>query len=74
MGQKQKFYLFRFVYKNEDESGSYMGIAGPYPLKQKTLITAADATDIFWDEEYEKAKLDKQFRNYLAQMEESLRE
>jgi uncharacterized protein YbaP (TraB family) len=74
MGQKQKFYLFRFVYKNEDESGSYLGIAGPYPLKQKTLITAADATDIFWDEEYEKAKLDKQFRNYLAQMEESLRE
>lgn len=70
LGKKKKFYLFKLTYDYEDGKESYLGIAGPYELNSKTLVTYSDASGIYYDELFDKNKTDKQFKAYLADMEE----
>jgi uncharacterized protein YbaP (TraB family)/predicted Zn-ribbon and HTH transcriptional regulator/putative component of toxin-antitoxin plasmid stabilization module len=67
-GKKQKFYLFNVVYKNEEEGTkeSYLGIAGPYSPAGKEIVTYADFSGIYSDEQWKKTETDKLFRLYLA--------
>ncbi|MFL5809553.1 MAG: hypothetical protein ACJ749_08520, partial [Flavisolibacter sp.] len=74
MGKKQKFQIFKVSIKGEDASEAHLGVAGPYLITGKELITYADGTGIYWDEEFNKSKIDKQFRSYLQQIEEYLKE
>lgn len=69
MGKKQKFYLFKISFEGEDYSSSYLGITGPYALTDTGIITSSDASGCYWDEEYDKKKIDEQFRKHLAGME-----
>jgi uncharacterized protein YbaP (TraB family) len=74
MGKKQKFQLFKVNIKGEDGSESYLGVAGPYVVMGKELVTYADGTGLYWDEAFNKLKIDKQFRAYLQQIEEYMKE
>jgi hypothetical protein len=74
-GQRKKFYLFRvdFNYEEEDEASSYLGIAGPYEKEAKNLETTNDATEVYYDEEYDKKTVDQQFRELLKKAEDYIK-
>jgi hypothetical protein len=66
--------LFRINFKNEDYSSSYLGITGPYSPDSKELIAFNKATAIFWEEEFDKKKIDGQFEKLIADQENYLKE
>lgn len=74
MGKKQKFYLFKVSFEGEDYSSSYLGITGPYSMTDQKIITSSDASGCYWDEEYEKKKVDEHFKKHLSDIEKYLRE
>ncbi len=61
-GRKQKFFLFH-VYA-EGEPG-YLGIAGPYG--NGTKGARGSITNLVWDEDYERSKVDRLFKKYLEE-------
>jgi len=72
MEKKQKFYLFKVDFKNE-ESYSYLGITGPYSLTSKEIVISSGAAGGYWDEEFDKRKIEEQFKEYLSSTEEYLK-
>ena len=50
-----------------------MGIAGPYSLDAKDLKTNNDGTDIYYNEEFSKKAVDKQFKELLIKGEEYIK-
>lgn len=70
MGKKQKFYLFKVTFGEEDYKSSYLGITGPYSISSKEIITSSGASGAYWDKEYDKLKIEKHFKKYLADTEE----
>jgi hypothetical protein len=73
MGKKQKFYLFVVSMEGEDETQSYLGIAGPFDPAGKKLDTYGKVTNFYWTEEYNKTKVDAHFKTFLKEAEESLK-
>ncbi len=77
MGRLQTFYLFKisvgFSSGEEDSLVSHLGIAGPYTAGSTHLITSSDASAIHWEEEYDAAKLDEQFKKLLQSSEDALK-
>jgi hypothetical protein len=70
-GEKQKFLLFKIVYKYEDaDPETYLGITGPYPLNKKKIITDSKVSGLFTEEFYDAKKIDKQLKTYLLEVEE----
>jgi hypothetical protein len=71
-GEKKRFFLFRLIYRNEEEgkSESYLGMAGPFELDPRNLESNKDALEINFDEAYNKKTLDTDFRNLLRKGEE----
>ncbi len=74
MGKKQKFYLFKVEFEGEDYSSSYLGVTGPYSLSGKDIITSTDASGVYWDEEYDKKKIDEHLKSLLSEMEAYIKE
>lgn len=74
-GKKQRIYLFRIGYSEEEagEKSSYLAIVGPYALDAKNLETSSDASDIHWDEEFDKKKINTHFDSLLKKGEEYLK-
>lgn len=74
-GKKMRFYLFKISFEEEegDEPGTFLGIAGPYELDQKNLVTSNDATGYQYDEPYNKKQVDKHFRTLLDNAEEYIK-
>lgn len=74
-GQKKRFFLFRLGFNDEDgkEEETHLGIAGPYSLDSKDLKTNNDGTDIYYDEEFSKKTVDKQFKELLIKGEEYIK-
>jgi uncharacterized protein YbaP (TraB family) len=74
-GKKQRIYLFRIGYSEEEagEKSSYLAIVGPYALDAKNLETSSDASDIHWDEEFDKKKINIHFDSLLKKGEEYLK-
>jgi uncharacterized protein YbaP (TraB family) len=73
MGKKQKFYLFKVVFEGEDYSYSYLGITGPYELSSKEIVTVSEVSGVSWDEEFDKKTIESQFKKYLSDFEEYLK-
>jgi hypothetical protein len=73
MDKKQKFYLFKVLYSDDDAPSSYLGITGPYPLSGGEIITSSDASGVVSDEEYNKSKIEEQFKKYLSETEDYLK-
>lgn len=71
-GEKKRFFLFRLGFKNDEEKEqeSYLGIAGPYTLDPQYLETNNDATEIFYEEEFSKKSIDRQFKELIKKGEE----
>ena len=66
-GKKKKFFLFKITLQFEEgEKESYLGIAGPYDLNTKELISYSDAGGINWQEPFNQSKTGKHFGSYLA--------
>jgi hypothetical protein len=74
MGKKQKFYLFKVSFEGEDYSSSYLGITGPYALTNQGIVTSSDASGCYWDEEYDKKKIEEHFMKHLSDTEKYLGE
>ena len=74
MGSKQKYYLFKVVYRNEEdaESETYLGITGGYPVTGKDIQTESQAGGIYWAENFDKKKIDQHLRSYLQSIESYL--
>jgi uncharacterized protein YbaP (TraB family) len=73
-GEKKRMFLFKVVFSNDEDKDkqTYLGIAGPYPLDAKITRTNNDATEIFYDEEYDKKQVDRHFKELLRKGEEYL--
>jgi hypothetical protein len=68
-GSPQKFYLFKITYNIEEgKKESYLGVTGPYELKSKLKVPFAVNSGLYWDEEFSKPALDKQFKAYILQL------
>jgi hypothetical protein len=67
-GALQRFYLFKITYDmDEGKKESYLGVCGPYELKSKLRVPFADKTGVYWEEEFTKPALEKQFKAYVSQ-------
>jgi uncharacterized protein YbaP (TraB family) len=74
-GKRHRFYLYKVVYSYESEEGKmeehkYLGIAGPYAVDLKNLENGNDITGLFYEEEFDLKKTDKQLSAYLKSNEE----
>ena len=74
MGTKQKFYLFKVSFEGDEYSTSYLGITGPYPLVSKEILASSTSAGVYWEEEYDKKKVDVFFKKYLFEVEKDLKE
>lgn len=71
-GIKKKFQLFKLTYEYEDgSSASYLGVAGPYAVTGKELITQSDVLGIS-DKELDNKKIEAQLNAFLQQQESYL--
>ena len=73
-GVNYKFYLFRITYEGEDKDRKplkefYLGLSGPFSMDPKRLVPDSDLTYIFFDEEYDTKKTQKQIQDYLEYAE-----
>ena len=72
-GEKQKFFLFRITYKYDDgDSGTYLGITGPYVGTKKVVINS-EVTGLYLDEPFDTKKVDQHLKLYLEQQEKNLK-
>lgn len=76
-GKKQRFYLYELVYNYESEESDemevhkYLGIAGSFSIDLKTMEKVNDVTGLFYDEEYDPKKIDRQLSSYLKSLEKT---
>lgn len=70
-GANQKFMLFKIVFSSEEgDRETYLGIAGPYPVKSKKIITDPKGTGVYTDESFNAKKLEEHLKLYLQQLAE----
>lgn len=74
-GKKQRFYLYKVVYSYENEEGKtevnkYLGIAGPFAVDGKNLKIDNGITGLYYKEEFDPKKTDKQLNAYIKSNEE----
>jgi HEAT repeat protein len=68
--KKKKFYLYKITLNFEEgEQESYLGVAGPYDPNQKELISYTDASGIYWEEAFNKQKVEEHLKNFISQIE-----
>lgn len=65
-GKKYRFYLYKIIFEGEDESTSYLGIAGGYDLQGKNPEPIKEFTGIYWDEDFDSGKISQQFKSFLG--------
>jgi uncharacterized protein YbaP (TraB family) len=71
-GKQQRFYLYKAIINSGEDESVHLAIAGPYGVSasKSKLIASSDAASIYWREGYDKKKVDEQFKELLAQMED----
>lgn len=77
MGKKQKFYLFKICFlfeEGKDDDECYFGLSGPYSLVQNNFETSNDASEILWDDYFDKGKINEWFRDALKRTEKWIKE
>jgi uncharacterized protein YbaP (TraB family) len=70
-GSKKRFHLFkvRLAYEDEKTKQNFLAVAGPYDLAAKEKLTYADASGFYTDEEFHPAKVNKELKAYLKQIQ-----
>jgi hypothetical protein len=66
-GKQQKFFLYK-VSLGEDEV--YLGVAGPYSINPKDLVSTHEATGLYWDKTYDAKTIESLFNEYIKSLEE----
>ena len=69
-GKKQKFYLFKVTFDEGEDATNNLGIAGPFSLNASPVTSKNLATGIYWQKDYSAKEVNKQFDEYLKQLEE----
>jgi len=69
-GRPYVFYLYRIVLDNESRPPGFLGIAGGYKPGSKALEPIKELTGVYWDESFNKSKIDAHFKKYLKSIEE----
>ncbi|NII24970.1 TraB/GumN family protein [Pseudoflavitalea sp. X16] len=69
-GVRKKFFLYKVDMSYDDEKIIHLGIAGPYGLKPAKPVTETKATGIYWEQEYNPAKIDTYLKAYLKEQEQ----
>jgi uncharacterized protein YbaP (TraB family) len=69
-GVRKRFFLYRVDMSYEDEKIIHLGIAGPYGLKPAKPVTETKATGIYWEKEYNSAKIDTYLKAFLKEREQ----
>ncbi|MBI1342978.1 MAG: hypothetical protein GC171_08600 [Terrimonas sp.] len=72
-GKNKRFYLFRINFTEEQEEGedpvvtSYLGIAGPFDLDEKSIGIKKDKnlSGVYYDDEFSGDMLDSYFEQYI---------
>lgn len=68
-GKKQRFFLFRISFDDEETPASereyYLGVAGPYETNSKNMKTSNEVTTYYYGETFDKKKIDEQFRKLI---------
>ena len=70
-GRNYTWYLYKVTIKYDEETRSYLGIAGGYDLTGVGLepVKDKDISGIYWKEEYDGAQVQAFFGRYLKSME-----
>jgi uncharacterized protein YbaP (TraB family) len=74
-GKRHRFYLYKVVYSYENEEGKmevnkYLGIAGSFAMDLKNLEIGNDITGLYYEEEFDPKKTEKQLSAYIKSNEE----
>ena len=69
-GRKQKFYLYKLVYKYDDEEFNYLGVSGPFELKSSGFLSE-DCIAGMIVEDVDKLNVSDRLKSYLAEYEGS---
>lgn len=65
--KKYKFYLFKVTL--DEDTDSYLGVAGAYDIAGKSLEPKDDITSMYFEEGFDQAKIDEQFNAWLSEFE-----
>jgi uncharacterized protein YbaP (TraB family) len=69
-GKTYSFYLYKVFYDGDDESESYLGIAGGFDTSGTGLKEKEELSGLYWKETFDAAKVNLFFKEYLKGMEE----
>lgn len=64
-GRQVRFHLYTVMYSEGDPESAYLGIAGPFDLRDQGVNTNWRGTGIYWDENYDEARVGEQFERLL---------
>jgi hypothetical protein len=76
MGKKQKFYLFKLCFKNEEQGtqACFFAAAGPYSLVPKDLASKQEVTEIHWSDEFDTKKGNEWLKDMIKRTEKWIKE
>jgi hypothetical protein len=66
--KKYKFHLFKVTFEND--GGSYLGVVGGYDTNGKSLEPKEDISSMYYEEEFDAAKINELFKAWLERFEE----
>ncbi|MDX1955423.1 MAG: TraB/GumN family protein [Chitinophagaceae bacterium] len=71
-GSLARFFLFKVAYgeEGEENSESYLGMVGPFSLNEKEWHSKDALSMIYWEEVFDKKKVDEWFRSLLKSAQE----
>ncbi|OYW17658.1 MAG: hypothetical protein B7Z54_07675 [Sphingobacteriales bacterium 12-47-4] len=71
-GSLARFFIFKVAYGEEGEENaeSYLGMVGPFSLDEKEWHSTDALTMIYWEEMFDKKKVDEWFRSLLKSAQE----
>ncbi len=71
-GSLARFFIFKVAFGEEGEENaeSYLGMVGPFSLDEKECHSTDALTMIYWEEMFDKKKVDEWFRSLLKSAQE----
>lgn len=71
-GSLARFFLFKVAFgeEGEENSESYLGMVGPFSLNEKEWNSPDALSQIYWEETFDKKKVDEWFRSLLKSAQE----
>lgn len=68
-GTPSRFYFYKVVYGEGDDSYSYLGCAGSFDVKTNNVLSKNANADLYYNEDYDASKSSEQINALIKQME-----